>query len=83
MVCEPILLAKALNRRGENVFMYNFNQTLLEPILESAYGIKGMGVVHTSEFAYIFGNLSHYNVSGMSSFIKHPHRQYLLTLLLR
>ncbi|KAF1968472.1 alpha/beta-hydrolase [Bimuria novae-zelandiae CBS 107.79] len=64
MVCEPILLAEAIHRKGQRVYMYNFNQTLLDPIIESVYGIKGMGVVHTSEFAYIFGNLSHYNVSG-------------------
>ncbi|KAJ4355672.1 uncharacterized protein N0V89_003692 [Didymosphaeria variabile] len=64
MVCEPILLAKAINKKGKRVYMYSFNQTLLDPIIESLYGIKGMGVVHTSEFAYIYGNLSHYNVSG-------------------
>lgn len=70
MVCEPFLLAKALQRKGLNPYMYNFNQTLLDPIIEQVYGIKGMGVVHTSEFAYMFGNLSHYNVSGMYSILK-------------
>lgn len=64
MVCEPILLARAIKQKGQTVYMYNFNQTLLDPIIESEYNISRMGVVHTSEFAYIFGNLSHYNVSG-------------------
>ena len=64
MVCEPILLAQAMKRKGQTVYMYNFNQTLLDPIIESVYNLSGIGVVHTSEFAYIFGNLSHYNVSG-------------------
>ncbi|KAJ4298231.1 hypothetical protein N0V90_006130 [Kalmusia sp. IMI 367209] len=64
MVCEPLLLARAIHNKGNMVYLYNFNQTLLDPIIEYVSGIKGMGVVHTSEFAYIFGNLSHYNVSG-------------------
>lgn len=67
MVCEPILLAKAMKQKEQTVYMYNFNQTLLDPIIESVYNVSDMGVVHTSEFAYIFGNLSHYNVSGMCS----------------
>lgn len=64
MVCEPILLARALQKKEKRVYMYNFNQTLLDPIIASVYNISGMGVVHTSEFAYTYGNLSHYNVSG-------------------
>ncbi|KAF9737652.1 hypothetical protein PMIN06_010344 [Paraphaeosphaeria minitans] len=63
MVCEPILLARALHKKQKRVYMYNFNQTLLDPIIESVYNISHMGVVHTSEFAYMYGNLSHYNVS--------------------
>jgi carboxylesterase type B len=66
MVCEPLLLARALHNRGHRVYMYDFNQTLLDPIIAAVYNVSGMGVVHTSEFAYMFGNLSHYNVSGMS-----------------
>lgn len=64
MVCEPIHLAEAINRKGNDVYLYDFNQTILEPILESLYNVSHLGVVHTSEFAYIYGNLSHYNVSG-------------------
>ncbi|OAF99187.1 putative lipase [Paraphaeosphaeria sporulosa] len=64
MVCEPILLARALHKKEKRVYMYNFNQTLLDPIIASVYNISHMGVVHTSEFAYIYANLSHYNVSA-------------------
>lgn len=52
MVCEPMLLAKAMHKKGNTVYLYNFNQTLLDPIIESISGIKNLGVVHTSEFAY-------------------------------
>ncbi|KAI7369881.1 hypothetical protein KC336_g20968 [Hortaea werneckii] len=43
--------------------MYDQNQTMLrEPL--AASGSEGLGVVHTSEFAYVFGNLSTYDVNG-------------------
>ncbi|KAF2248112.1 alpha/beta-hydrolase [Trematosphaeria pertusa] len=65
MVCEPILLAEGIRAHKDSpVYLYNWNQTILDPILEAVYNVSGMGVVHTSEFAYIYGNLSHYNVSG-------------------
>ncbi|KAH6657594.1 Alpha/Beta hydrolase protein [Truncatella angustata] len=38
--------------------------TMLDPFLVEAGGAAGMGMIHTSEFAYIFGNLTHYNASG-------------------
>jgi carboxylesterase type B len=64
MTCQPIGYAEAIARRGNDVFLYNWNQTILDPIIASLYGESGIGTVHTSEFAYIFGNLSHYNTSG-------------------
>ncbi|KAF1961648.1 alpha/beta-hydrolase [Byssothecium circinans] len=63
MVCEPLYMAEALNRYGNQVYLYNWNQTILPPILTALYNISGLGVIHTSEFAYIYGNLSAYNVS--------------------
>lgn len=63
MTCMPIWYGQALGKAGNSVYYYDFNQTILDTILASL-GIPGMGPVHTSEFAYIFGNLSHYNVSG-------------------
>ncbi|KAI1376917.1 carboxylesterase family protein [Hypoxylon crocopeplum] len=64
MTCEPVLYGASLAAAGNDVYLYDWNQTLLDPILASVYGQAGLGVVHTSEFAYVFGNLSHYNTSG-------------------
>ncbi|PVI05016.1 alpha/beta-hydrolase [Periconia macrospinosa] len=64
MVCEPLYYAEALHRYDNKVYLYNWNQTILDPIIASVYNVSGMGVIHTSEFAYIWGNLSTYNVSG-------------------
>ncbi|KAF1994169.1 putative lipase [Amniculicola lignicola CBS 123094] len=64
MTCEPILLAEAMHTKGLPVYLYDFNQTILEPILAKEYGINKTGVIHTSEFAYIYGNLSHWNISN-------------------
>ncbi|KAF2191569.1 putative lipase [Zopfia rhizophila CBS 207.26] len=64
MTCQPIFLAEHMHKKGNDVYLYDFNQTILDPILASIANVSGFGAVHTSEFAYIFGNLSHYNVSN-------------------
>lgn len=64
MVCPSILFAHAMHEKGWNVFLYNWNQTLLEPILRATWHLGSLGVVHTSEFPYIFANLSHYDIPG-------------------
>ncbi|KAI8963326.1 alpha/beta-hydrolase [Daldinia sp. FL1419] len=64
MVCEPVYYGAALSAKGNSVYLYDWNQTILDPILAYTDGLGGLGPVHTSEFAYIFGNLSHYNVSN-------------------
>ncbi|OTB05521.1 hypothetical protein M426DRAFT_319794 [Hypoxylon sp. CI-4A] len=68
MVCEPVYLGSALAAAGNPVFFYDWNQTILDPILSAVLADDqegaGLGVIHTSEFAYVFGNLSHYNTSG-------------------
>lgn len=64
MTCQPIWYGQHLAEAGNDVFLYEWNQTLLDPILEQLTGVSGWGPVHTSEFAYVFGNLSNYNVSG-------------------
>ncbi|CAO2651475.1 Nn.00g040450.m01.CDS01 [Neocucurbitaria sp. VM-36] len=46
------------------VFPYDFNTTILDSILAATANISGLGVVHTSEFAYVFESLEAYNVSG-------------------
>ena len=64
MTCQPIFYAQHIAKAGNDVYLYDWNQTILEPILELGTGAAGWGPIHTSEFAYIFGNLSHYNTSG-------------------
>jgi len=63
MTCQPIGYGEHLARMGNLVYLVDQNQTMLSPILASL-GYPGLGPVHTSEFAYTFGNLSHYNVNG-------------------
>ncbi|KAK6957986.1 hypothetical protein Daesc_000778 [Daldinia eschscholtzii] len=63
MVCEPVYYGAALSAKGNSVYLYDWNQTILDPILEYVEGVAGLGPVHTAEFAYIFGNISHYNFS--------------------
>lgn len=60
MVCEPLLYGQALTQRGQKVYYYDQNQTVVDGPLESL-GLPGLGVVHTSEFAYMFNNISHYD----------------------
>lgn len=58
MVCPPVKFGKALATAGNDVYLYDWNQTIMH--------FPGYGVFHTSEFAYVFGNLSHYaNADGM------------------
>lgn len=64
MVCEPIGYGAHLAAAGNTVYFYEWNQTILDPILTEANHAPGMGPIHTSEFAYIFGNLSHYDTNG-------------------
>ncbi|RDW59554.1 carboxylic ester hydrolase-19 [Coleophoma cylindrospora] len=56
------------------VYIYNHNQTILDGYLDSI-GDLGLGIIHTSDLSYVFGNLSLYNIS--SAF--HPSKSdYLL-----
>lgn len=65
MVCEPLWYAENLARHGnKEVYLVDWNQTVLEPLLEEATGVPGLGPVHTAEFAYVFGNVSVYDIPG-------------------
>lgn len=64
MTCQPLYFADHLAQAKNTVYLYEWNQTILGPILDFLGHPPGMGPVHTSEFAYIFGNLSHYNTGG-------------------
>lgn len=57
MTCQPIHYARALSAAGSPIRLYDWNQTMLDAIL------PGEGPVHSSEFAYVFGNLSHYDIN--------------------
>lgn len=65
MVCPSIHLGVAMHHTySAPVFHYDFNQTILDPILEHTINVSHFGVVHTSEFAYVFGSWQAYNNSG-------------------
>lgn len=65
MVCPSLYLGAAIHKTyTAPVFHYDFNQTILDPILEHTINVSHLGVVHTSEFAYVFGNVEAYNNSG-------------------
>ncbi|KAI1774945.1 carboxylesterase family protein [Hypoxylon cercidicola] len=64
MVCEPVRYAAVLAAAGNTAYLYDWNQTILDPIIAASGGPSGLGVVHTSEFAYVWGNLSHYDLAG-------------------
>ncbi|KAJ7784797.1 hypothetical protein B0H14DRAFT_3507000 [Mycena olivaceomarginata] len=71
MVCMSMWFGEALAARGNDVYHYDWNQTILTPRLKVISHAPGLGVVHTSEFAYIFGNLSHYD-DGRAPFHPNP-----------
>ncbi|KAF2482391.1 putative lipase [Neohortaea acidophila] len=66
--CQPINFGNALQRAGQDVYYWTQNETMLEEVLVSL-GTPGYGVIHTSNFAFEFHNLSHYNVDD---FLYHP-----------
>ncbi|EFY87944.1 lipase, putative [Metarhizium acridum CQMa 102] len=61
MTCQPLGYAEQIAAAGNTVYLYDWNQTILDPFLSQVVHRPGMGSIHTSEFAYIFGNLSHYD----------------------
>lgn len=64
MTCQPTWYGEHIAAAGNTVYLYDWNQTILEPVLAETSNQTGFGSIHTSEFAYIFGNLSHYDVNG-------------------
>ncbi|KAI0602821.1 putative lipase [Biscogniauxia sp. FL1348] len=63
MACEPLWYAQHLAAASAS-YLVDWNQTLLAGPLRQLYGVSGLGPVHTSEFAYVFANLSHYDTMG-------------------
>ncbi|KAI0437516.1 putative lipase [Xylaria telfairii] len=58
MVCQPMFYAEKLAKRGNDVYLYDWNQTISDQVLEALYDDTGYGVIHTSDLEYVFGNLS-------------------------
>ncbi|KAI0816484.1 putative lipase [Xylaria sp. FL0064] len=65
MVCQPIFYAENPAKRGNDVYLYDWNQTISDQIIEALWNETGYGVIHTSDLEYIFGNISLYD-SGES-----------------
>ncbi|KAI1366402.1 acetylcholinesterase [Xylaria arbuscula] len=64
MVCMPQGFGAALATKSpESVYIFDWNQTLLEPAYEAA-GLPGIGVFHTSDLEYVFGDVNRYNKSA-------------------
>ncbi|KAK2608375.1 hypothetical protein QQS21_003060 [Conoideocrella luteorostrata] len=64
MTCQPVGYAQQIAAAGNTVYLYNWNQTILDAYLSQVVKRPGLGPIHTSEFAYIFGNLSHYDIGN-------------------
>ncbi|KAJ8123884.1 hypothetical protein ONZ43_g269 [Nemania bipapillata] len=58
MVCQPIFYAQNLAKRGNDVYLYNWNQTISDQIIEGLVNETGYGVIHTSDLEYVFGNIT-------------------------
>lgn len=46
------------------VYHYDFNQTVVGPLVDAMDDVTGMRVGHTSEFAYVFDSFEAYNDAG-------------------
>jgi carboxylesterase type B len=65
MVCPSLHLGDAVARTHSTpVFHYNFNQTVIAPIVDDMNKVSGLRVGHTSEFAYVFDSFQAYNDSN-------------------
>ncbi|GAO18513.1 uncharacterized protein UV8b_06623 [Ustilaginoidea virens] len=61
MTCAPLGYAEQLAAAGNAVYLYDWNQTVLDPYLSRVLHRPGLGAIHTSELAYVFGNFSPYD----------------------
>jgi carboxylesterase type B len=65
MVCPSLHFGAAIAKTHSNpVYHYSFNQTVVGPIIDAMNNVSGLGVGHTSEFAYVFDSFQAYNESG-------------------
>lgn len=79
LTCTSIFFASAMAKKYSNetssplVYLYSGNQTLLSSYL-TATGSPGLGVIHTSELSYMYGNISIFNVTdaGLPGYVFSP-----------
>ena len=65
MVCPSGLYGYAVASTVQTpVYLYDFNQTIVDTILGDILNVSGLGVGHTSEFAYVFDSFQAYNSSA-------------------
>jgi carboxylesterase type B len=57
-------IASTFSAASNDAYLYEWNQTVVDPALASVRGLYGIGIPHTFEFAYTFGNISVYVVNG-------------------
>ncbi len=65
LVCPSLWYGRKLAGSGHEVYLYDWNQTVLDSFLAAKFGITGLGAIHGSERPYVFGNISTYNISGI------------------
>jgi carboxylesterase type B len=65
MVCPSLHLGAAVAKTlSKPVYHYNFNQTVVDQILDPLNSVSGLGAGHTSEFAYVFDSFRAYDKAG-------------------
>lgn len=64
MTCMPIHYAENLAKRGNDVYLYDWNQTTTDQVLKAKIDATGYGVIHSSELPYVFGNISVFQGQG-------------------
>lgn len=65
MVCPSLHLGAAVAKtHSKPMHHYNFNQTVVDQILDPMNNVSGLGAGHTSEFAYVFDSFRAYDDAG-------------------
>lgn len=64
MVCPSLLYGAAMSKTHDTpIYHYDFNQTIVDKLEDRQLNVTGLGVGHTSEFAYVFDSFGAYNVT--------------------
>ncbi|KAI1176047.1 putative lipase [Nemania sp. FL0916] len=74
MVCIPIAYAESLAQHGNDVYLYDWNQTISDQVIKGLTNETGLGPIHTSDLEFVFGNLSAYAGNDVYHYPFHPSR---------